>query len=114
MADDTPAAGDRPKTLTISLSEPVEYKGKTYTSLTFRRRKAKDLVAMELVKGAHQQHMAMLASMAGVPLPVILEMDAEDFEDVNDKTVIMLGERTAKTVRDLRQAQEPETPASSE
>ena len=33
---------DTPKTVTVTLSEPVTYKEQTYTSLTFRRRKAKE------------------------------------------------------------------------
>ncbi|KQI68691.1 hypothetical protein AN189_07220 [Loktanella sp. 3ANDIMAR09] len=106
---------DPPKTLTIPLADPVEHKGKTYDALTFRRRKAKDLVAMEKVNGDSQQHMALLASMADVPLPVILELDSEDYERITDETVALMGKRTTETIRGLRQDEQPEgMPVSSE
>tara|TARA_R110002072_G_scaffold234465_1_gene392076 strand:- start:119 stop:454 length:336 start_codon:yes stop_codon:yes gene_type:complete len=95
---------DSPKTVTINLSEPITYKEQTYTSLTFRRRKAKDLVAMDLVKGEMRKHMAMLASMAGVPLPVIEELDAEDYEAASKETIAVMGKSVAKAVKDAETA----------
>ena len=95
---------ETPKTVTVHLVEPVTYKDQTFTSLTFRRRKAKDLVAMDLVKGEMRKHMAMLASMAGVPLPVIEELDAEDYESASKETIAVMGKSVAKAVKEAETA----------
>ncbi|EYD71816.1 phage tail assembly protein [Limimaricola hongkongensis] len=102
---------DRPKSLTVTLEEPVEHKDKTYTSLTFRRGKAKDFVAMDAVKGEMRKSMALFASMAGVPLPVIEELDTEDFVKVGKEVAVLMG--NSATLAKLL-AQEAEMSASPE
>lgn len=96
---------DRPKTLTVTLDEPVEYKGQTYESLTFRRAKAKDFVAMDVVKGETRKSMALFASMAGVPLPVIEELDAEDFAKVGMETRILMGKSMTRIAAEAETAE---------
>lgn len=88
---------DRPKSITVTLDEPVDHKGQAYDSLTFRRAKAKDFVAMDAVKGEMRKTMALFASMSGVPLPVIEELDAEDFARVGVEIAPLMGKsmRTA-------------------
>ncbi len=102
---------DRPKTLTVTLEEPVEHKGQSYESLTFRRAKAKDFVAMDVVKGEMRKTMALFASMAGVPMPVIEELDAEDFARMGVEIAPLMG-KSMKTVAAAAEA--VETSASPE
>lgn len=97
-----------PKTITVTLAEPVKVGEETFEKLTFRRRKAKDLVAMDLVKGELRKHMAMLASMGGVPLPVIEELDGDDYETVSRETIPLMGKSVA-TAMATAGAKETET-----
>ncbi|MGN7867796.1 phage tail assembly protein [Paracoccus sp. 22332] len=87
------------------LDWPVEFKGEKIEALTFRRRKAKDLVAMDAVKGDMAKTMAMYASMCGKPLPVIEDMDADDFERMVEATLPLMGKTAAAMVE--RQAKGP-------
>ncbi|SHE79466.1 Phage tail assembly chaperone protein, E, or 41 or 14 [Loktanella atrilutea] len=87
---------DAPATVTVKLEFPVTFDGKTISELTFRRRKAKDLIATDLVKGETRKHMAMMASMADIPLPVIEDLDADDWEEIAEATIPLLGKRTTK------------------
>lgn len=87
------------------LDWPVEFKGEKIEALTFRRRKAKDLVAMDAVKGDMAKTMAMYASMCGKPLPVIEDMDADDFERMVEATLPLMGKTAAAMAE--RQAKEP-------
>ncbi len=81
------------KTVTIPLEEPVEHDGKKYESLTLRKMKAKDLVASDLVNGDARKGMALFASMAGVPIAVIEELDADDFETLGREAAPLMGKR---------------------
>ncbi|SFQ55660.1 Phage tail assembly chaperone protein, E, or 41 or 14 [Roseivivax halotolerans] len=83
------------KTKTVDLAEPIVVKDETYTSLTFRRRKAKDLAVMDLVQGEQRKFLAMLASMADVALPVIEELDADDYERVVSEVMPLMGNSVA-------------------
>lgn len=88
-----------PTSLTIGLNEPVKVGGVTYTNLTFRRRKAKDLAAMDLVKGNTRKSFAMYASMAGVPLPVMEELDGDDYDRIVEETVPLMGKSMQKAIK---------------
>lgn len=93
---------EKTRTITVALEEPVTHGETTYTELTFERRKAKHLVAMDLVKGATRKHMALLAAMANVPLPVIEELDADDFDRVAEETVAVMGKSAMKALQDAQ------------
>lgn len=86
--------GDK-KTVTVTLGEAVEHDGKTYTSLTLRRMKAKDLVAGDLVSGEARKAFAIFASMAGVPIQVVEELDMDDFEKVGREAGPLMGKQAA-------------------
>lgn len=75
----------------VPLSEPIHLDGRTYTSLTLRGLKVKDLIAMDLLKGSVQRSVAMYASMCGVPFPVLREMSADDYSLLMEKARPFLG-----------------------
>lgn len=79
------------QTATFTPSEPVTFNEKSYPSLTLRKMKAKDLVAGDLVDGETRKSFAILASMAGVPIGVIEELDVDDFERLSEVATPLMG-----------------------
>lgn len=77
--------------ITVTLSDPVEYQGKAYADLTFRRLKVKDLVAADLVDGDVRKSLALFASSAGVPIGVLEELGVDDFAEVSEQIKPLLG-----------------------
>jgi hypothetical protein len=82
-------------TKTVTLTEPVTHDGKSYPSLTLRKLKAKDLVAGDLVQGETRKAFAIFASMAGVPIQVIEELDVDDFELLGREAAPLMGKSAA-------------------
>lgn len=99
---------DAPKTITVTLNEPVQIEkrvGKevtveTYSELTFRRAKGRDMLIMDKVKGEMAKTTAMYASMAGVPFQVFEEMDADDFQRVMVEVAPLLGNSAVKALEE--------------
>lgn len=85
------ASAVAPATVTVDLDDEVTFNNVTHTSLTFRKRKMRDLVAADCVKGLMKKELAVLASMADVPLPVMLDLSADDHDKVLEKTVPLMG-----------------------
>lgn len=83
------------KTVTVKLETPVEFNKATYSELTFRKAKARDFVAADLVKGDARRGFAILASMADVPLQVIEELDIDDFEAIGAEVAPLMGKSRA-------------------
>lgn len=80
------------KTVTVTIEgDPPVHDGKTYTSLTLRKMKAKDLVAADLVQGEARKGFALFASMAGVPIQVIEELDMDDLEKLGREAAPLMG-----------------------
>lgn len=101
---------DTKKTVTIQLEDPIEFDKRTFTELTFRRMKAKDMAAMDLVKGETKKSLALYASMADVPLPVLEELSVDDWEAMVEATLPLMGKSARKRVEALREAaNEPTT-----
>ena len=96
------------ETIDVKLDYPVEHKGKTIEVLTFRRRKARDLLAMDAVKGEMAKTLALYASMCGQPLPVLEDLDGDDFERVVEATMPLMGKAAAAMAE--RQVTEPASP----
>ncbi len=94
------------KTVTVPLDQPVEHGEKTYASLTLRKMKAKDLVAGDLVSGDTRKTFAIFASMAGVPIQVIEELDMDDFEKLGREAAPLMG-KSAKAVAAKLEAEAP-------
>lgn len=106
-----------PKTITVALESPVEFNGKTYTELTFHKRKVKHLAAMDLVKGETRKTAALYAAMANVPIQVIEEVDGDDFERLAKEILPLMGKSFRKAFEEAqakvaRKASEDEEPAA--
>ena len=87
---------DKIRRIEFKPEEPVEHGGKQYPVLVFRRMKGKDMVAMDRVEGELMKSFAMYASMAGVPIPVIEELDVDDFARMAEETMPLLGKSSGK------------------
>ena len=81
--------------ITVKLTDPVEYQGKTYAELTLRKLKVRDLAATDLVDGEVRKGLALVASNAGVPVGVIEELTVADFERINREAMQLLGKQPA-------------------
>ncbi len=82
----------------ITLEEPITIgegdKAVTYEKLTFARKlKGKDLIAMDAVQGNTKKAFAMYASMADVPLQLMMELDTDAFEEVALGVAPLMGKR---------------------
>lgn len=110
---------DVPKTVTVQLGTPITIEDarkqttSTYTELTFRRPKGRDLLIMDKVTGDLNKSVAMMASMAGVPYPVFEEMDADDFARVGEEIVPLLG-KLGRSSKPEAGAPTPEAGAATE
>lgn len=82
----------------FKLDYPVTFKDQQIDTLPFRRRTARDLVAMDAVRGRQAQFMAMLASMCGQPLQVIQAIDRDDYDRLQEEIVPLLGKRWAEMI----------------
>lgn len=75
-----------------TLKTPIQHGNKTITELTVRDViKAKDLAAMDAVEGEVKKKLAFLASITGVPLPAIMELELSDVNGLNDKVEEVAG-----------------------
>ena len=79
------------QTVTFTPESPVTFNDKLYPVLTLRKMKAKDLVAGDLVTGESRRTFAILASMAGVPIGVVEELDIDDFERLSEVAAPLMG-----------------------
>lgn len=82
-------------TVSFTPTEPIVYNDKPYPVLTLRKLKAKDLVAGDLVQGETRKGFAILASMAGVPIGVIEEMEIDDLSRLNEVAAPLMGKSLA-------------------
>lgn len=82
-------------TITVRLDTPVSFNGETFEVLTLRKLKAKDLVAADLATGDAQRAIAIFASMAGVPVQVIEDLDVDDFEKLGEEAAPLMGKSAA-------------------
>jgi hypothetical protein len=78
-------------TVTFTPSEPIKFGDNSYPTLTLRKMKAKDLVAGDLVQGDTRKAFAIFASMAGVPIGVIEELDIDDFTRLGEVAAPLMG-----------------------
>lgn len=85
-------------TITFTLETPVEHDGQTYATLTLRKMKAKDLVAADLVNGNLRKSLAIFASMAGVPIMVMEELDTDDFNRLGREAAPLMGKLAEKAL----------------
>lgn len=81
------------KSVTVPLILPVEVNGKVYSELNFRRMKARDALSGEGETDETKAGFALFATLADVPLDVILELDMEDLAEVGAKVAPLMGKR---------------------
>lgn len=88
----------KPTSLEFRLEYPVVWKKETITSLKFRRRKAIDLAAGDPIKGQQGKFQAILASMCDQPLPVIQDLDGDDYDRLQIEIAPMMGNDYTKGI----------------
>jgi hypothetical protein len=87
-------------TISVKLDTPATHGNKTVDTLTFRKPKARDLIAAEAVSkggGELARTVATLASMADVPYQLMQELEVEDLNRVVAEVGPLLGESPAST-----------------
>ncbi|MCD1264083.1 hypothetical protein B5M44_04060 [Shinella sumterensis] len=82
---------------TVKLSKPVEHNGKIYDEFTFREAEVGDLMLADAVKGEMSKIVAVLASMADVPLPAFRKVKSRDLNAIMAATKDLLGEEPPVT-----------------
>lgn len=85
-------------TVTVKLETPISFNGETFTELTFRKMKVKDLVAGDLIEGETAKSLAIYGSMAAVAAEVIAELEVDDFEALGDKVAPLMGKSAQAAV----------------
>lgn len=75
---------------------PVTVEGREYTILTFRRMKAKDALAAEGVESQARAGYLLYATLAGVDVAVIEELDIDDLTAIAEKVVPLMGKSAAQ------------------
>ncbi|TFF20828.1 phage tail assembly protein [Jiella endophytica] len=85
-------------TVTVPIGEPFDHDGKTYSQLTFRKMKVKDMIKADAVTGEFRKSCAMYASMADVPIQVIENLDTDNFTEIALKVAPLMGKSGKKAV----------------
>ena len=84
-----------------TLKTPITHNEVTYTELTFRKAKTRDLMAADRFPGQTSKIVAILASMAGAPIQVFQEIDADEFTVIMEQAGHLMGEsKTPATTGD--------------
>lgn len=86
---------------TLTLIHPVTVEGKTYSSFTLRRMKARDALVAEDETSKVMAGYHMFATLADVPVEVILELDMEDLTELGVKVAPLMGKRGAALLEKL-------------
>lgn len=88
--------------VTITLEEPVTHGDTTHDTIVFsRKRKVRDLLAADGVKGQLNKTAAVYASMADVPVAVILDLDADAYADLEAKVEPLMGKSWSQVKLDF-------------
>lgn len=76
----------------FTLSKPLTVNGQTYASFTFREPTAGDLAMSDRVEGDINKTLAMMASIADVPIQVMKAVPLRDFNRLSTAVAPLLGE----------------------
>lgn len=90
-------------TVTFTPSSPVIFADKPYPVLCLRKMKAKDLVAADLVTGETRKGFAILASMAGVPLGVVEDLEVDDLERLQEVAAPLMGKAAMAAIKAVKE-----------
>lgn len=96
-------ADAKPKTLTFTPEEPIHVGNAVHETLTFERLRVRHMVAMDKFEGKMRKTVAMFAAMADVPMPVIEELDMDDFERLSEELVPLMGKSARSLVEEREQ-----------
>lgn len=98
---DAPATNDRPTSAVVPLLFPVKHAGATYDQLVFRRMRARDALAGEDEADQTMAGYKLFATLANVPLDVILDLDMEDLAEVGAAVAPLMGKRAVEAMKTL-------------
>lgn len=76
---------------TYTLKTAVEHNGKKYETLTFREPKTGDMVVLDKFKGEMGKMVALIATIAEVPIQVIDATSLKDFQGISEVVGPLLG-----------------------
>lgn len=83
---------DMSTSATIDLDFPFDYKGEKITSITLRRPKVRDSIAVDKIKGGEfQRGLAMIANLADREPELLHELDDVDLEKVQAQYLAFTG-----------------------
>lgn len=82
---------DLKKTAEFTPETIPEFDGKKYEKFVLRKMKAKDMTAADLVSSETRKTFAVLASMAGVPIGAIEDLDADDYDRLEEVAKPLMG-----------------------
>ena len=82
---------EKQKTVTVTLDCPIEFDGRPVTSLTFRRMKARDALGGEGETNPVRAGYKLFATLAGVDVKLIEELDVDDLEKIGEAIVPLMG-----------------------
>ena len=77
--------------INYTLKTPVVHGGKTYTDLTFREPKTGDMMVLDAFKGEMSKMVALIATIADVPIHVIKDASLKDFTAISEAVAPLLG-----------------------
>lgn len=80
-----------------TLQTPVTFNGTTYRELTFRKPRTGDMMVMDMVKGEVSKTVALMATIADVPLPAFKLIELDDFTALSEVVAPLLGESKPST-----------------
>lgn len=81
-----------------SLKTPIEFGGKTYIDLTFREPKTGDMMVLDKFTGEMSKMVALIATIADVPIQVIKDASLKDFTAISEAVAPLLGNDQPSTV----------------
>lgn len=85
--------------VTVELDHPFEFDGREVKSLSFRRMKAKDAIIAEGETSQARAGYLLFASLAGVDVKLIEELDIEDVEKIAEAIVPLMGKSAGEALK---------------
>lgn len=85
--------------VTVDLNYPFEFEGREVKSLSFRRMKAKDAIIAEGETSQARAGYLLFASLAGVDVKLIEELDIEDIEKIAEAIVPLMGKSAGEALK---------------
>ena len=90
------------QSVTVELEFPVTHEGRDIKELTFRRMKARDALAGEGIESEVRAGYAIFATLAGVDVAVIEELDLEDLGKIGKQIAPLMGKPDAGVTENVK------------